>query len=112
MRRTIKKQIWMNAKEADALRMKAQKACLTEAGLIRFLIQGYEPKEKPDDRFYKFIRELSAIGNSLHQLAAKANALGFIDAPELKKQIKKLNEFEVRIENRFLVPDKSDMKWQ
>ena len=54
--------------------------CLSEAGLIRLLIRGYEPKEKPDDRFYDVMRELSSIGNNINQLAAKANTLGFIDA--------------------------------
>ena len=31
--------------------------------------------EKPDPEFYKIMRELSAIGNRINQLAAKANAL-------------------------------------
>ena len=28
----------------------------------------FEPKEKPDDRFYDVMRQLSAIGNNLHQI--------------------------------------------
>ena len=34
MKRTIKKQIWLNREEAGALKNKAKKACLTEAALI------------------------------------------------------------------------------
>ena len=45
-----------NRKEAQDLAAKAKKACLSEAGLIRLLIRGYEPKEKPDDRFYDVMR--------------------------------------------------------
>ena len=52
---------------------------MTEAALIRLLIRGYEPREKPDERFYDAMRELSAIGNNINQLAIKANALGFVD---------------------------------
>lgn len=50
------------------------------------LLRGYEPREKPDERFYDVMRELSAIGNNINQLAAKANTLGFADATQLKKK--------------------------
>lgn len=76
------------------------------------LVKGYEPKEKPDDRFYDAMRELSAIGNNIHQLAAKANALNFIDAPMLEQEMKRWAKFQSDIERKFLRPDKSDVKWQ
>lgn len=66
----------MNRQEAQDLQKKAKKACLTEAALIRLLLRGYEPREKPDERFYDAMRELSAIGNNINQLVIKANALG------------------------------------
>ena len=40
------------------------------------LLIGYEPREKPDERFYDVMRELSAIGNNINQLAHQANARG------------------------------------
>ena len=49
-KRNIQKIVRFNRKEAQDLAAKAKKACLSEAGLIRLLIRGYEPKEKPDDR--------------------------------------------------------------
>ena len=70
-KRNIQKIVRFNRKEAQDLAAKAKKACLSEAGLIRLLIRGYEPKEKPDDRFYDVMRELSSIGNNINQLAAK-----------------------------------------
>ena len=54
--------------------------------MIRILLHGYEPKEKPDTRFYEAMRQLSAIGNNINQLAVKANTLGFIDTPMLKAE--------------------------
>ena len=69
-KRNIQKIVRFNRKEAQDLAAKAKKACLSEAGLIRLLIRGYEPKEKPDDRFYDVMRELSSIGNNINQLAA------------------------------------------
>ena len=53
MGRTIKKQFWLNSKEAEALRRNAEKTCLTETALVRLLITGFEPREKPDDAFYE-----------------------------------------------------------
>lgn len=111
-KRNIQKIIRFNRKEAQDLEKKAKKACMTEAGLIRLLIRGYEPREKPDDRFYDVMRELSSIGNNINQLAAKANTLGFIDAPLLKSEADKWNKFQSQVEREFLRPDKSDMKWQ
>lgn len=111
-KRNIDKHIWFSRAEAQELQRKAKKACLSEAGLIRLLIKGYEPKEKPDDRFYDMMRELSAIGNNINQLAAKANTLGFVDAPLLKSEAEKWNKFQSEIERRYLRPEKSDMKWQ
>ena len=109
-KRNIDKHIWFSRAEAQELQRKAKKACLSEAGLIRLLIKGYEPKEKPDDRFYDVMRELSAIGNNINQLAAKANTLGFVDAPLLKSEAEKWNKFQSEIERRYLRPEKSDMK--
>ncbi len=111
-KRNIDKHIWFSRAEAQELQRKAKKACLSEAGLIRLLIKGYEPKEKPDDRFYDVMRELSAIGNNINQLAAKANTLGFVDAPLLKSEAEKWNKFQSEIERRYLRPEKSDLKWQ
>lgn len=106
MKRTIKKQFWFNREEAQDLQKKAKKTCLTEAGLVRLLIRGYEPKEKPDERFYDFTRELSRVGNSLNQLAAKANSLGYIDAPLLEEEVRKLHKFQADIEDEFLNHDR------
>ncbi len=104
--RDTKKQIWMNKTEALLLARKAKKAGLTEAALVRSLVSGYEPKEKPDDRFYDVMRQLSAIGNSMNQIARKANALGFIDAPEYKRQAELLQQFQLEVRRHFILPDK------
>ena len=112
MKRSIEKHILMNKAEAQDLQRKAKKACLSEGGLIRLLIKGYEPKEKPDDRFYDVMQELSSIGNNINQLAVKANALGYIDSLMIKKEAERWHKFQAEIERTFLRPDRSDMRWQ
>ena len=51
--------ILMNKAEAQDLQKKAKRACLSEGGLIRLLLKGYEPREKPDERFYDVMLEAS-----------------------------------------------------
>ena len=111
-KRNIQKIVRFSRDEAQDLQKKAKKACLIEAGLIRLLLRGYEPREKPDERFYDVMRELSSIGNNINQLAVKANALGFVDAPQLKKEAERWHKFQADIERTYLRPDKSEMKWQ
>lgn len=111
-KRNIQKIVRFSRDEAQNLQKKAKKACLSEAGLIRLLLRGYEPREKPDERFYDVMRELSSIGNNINQLVVKANALGFVDAPQLKKEAERWHKFQADIERTYLRPDKSEMKWQ
>lgn len=111
-KRNIQKIVRFSRDEAQDLQKKAKKACLSEAGLIRLLLRGYEPREKPAERFYDVMRELSSIGNNINQLAVKANALGFVDAPQLKKEAERWHKFQADIERTYLRPDKSEMKWQ
>ena len=111
-KRNIQKIVRFSRDEAQDLQKKAKKACLSEAGLIRLLLRAYEPREKPDERFYDVMRELSSIGNNINQLAVKANALGFVDAPQLKKEAERWHKFQADIERTYLRPDKSEMKWQ
>ena len=111
-RRTVKKQFWFSRDEAQDLQKKAKKTCLTEAALVRLLVRGYEPKERPDERFYDVMRQLSSIGNNINQLAAKAHTLGFIDVPMLKNEANRWHRFQADIEATFLRPAESKLKWK
>jgi hypothetical protein len=112
MKRTVKKQFWFTEPEVQDLQKRAKRTSLTEAALVRLLLKGYEPKEKPDARFYDAMRELSAIGNNINQLAVKANALGFVGAPQLQKEAERWHRFQADVERQFLRPDQSGLKWQ
>ena len=111
-RRTVKKQFWFSRDEAQDFARKAKKTCLTEAALVRLLVRGYEPKERPDERFYDVMRQLSSIGNNINQLAAQANSLSFVDAQKLQKEAERWHKFQADVERQFLRPEKSEMKWQ
>ncbi len=112
MRKGIKKQFWFSKDDADDLRHKAECACMSEAALIRLLLRGYHPKEKPDRSFFDAMNKLSLISSNINQLAKKANSLNFIDAPMLYREAEAWQRFRADLERRFIRPDKSDLKWQ
>lgn len=102
--RNIEKHVFMNQSEANELAKKSSRAGLTESALIRMLVKGYAPREKPDDRFYIVARQLAGIGNNLQQICRKANALNFIDVPALVAALEKLDTFENEISREYLNP--------
>lgn len=112
MNKRIKRQFWLSPEENAELKQKASLAGISESAVIRLLIRGYEPREKPDEHFYEAMRNLSAIGNNINQLTAKAQALGFIDTPMLKAEALRWHKFQADIEAEFLRPAKSNLKWK
>ena len=112
MNRRIKKQFWLSPQDARELKRKAKLCGITETAVIRILLHGYEPKEKPDARFYEAMRQLSAIGNNIHQISVKANALGFIDTQKLNSELERLHKFQADMERQVLRPGESNLKWQ
>ena len=112
MRNGVKKQFWLTEEEAQDLKHKAEITGLTEVAVIRMLLKGYHPKEKPDRYFYDALRQLYYFGNNLDRLLKKANSLGFIDAPLLRQEIKAWQTFRSDIENEYLEPEKSNTKWK
>ncbi len=111
MKKTAQKNIRMTPEEALLLTKKAQKTCMTESSLVRALIKGFSPKEKPDDRFYEAMRQLSGIANNINQLAAKAHSLGFIDAQKLDEEVIRWHQFQADIERQFLRPEDDRKRW-
>ena len=112
MKHTIQKHFRFSKEDAENLKIKSQKTCLSESQLIRMLLRGYKPKEKPDDRFYEAMRQLSSIGNNINQLAAKAHSLGFIDAKKLDEEVIRWHQFQADIERTFLRPEDDRKRWQ
>ena len=106
MKRSIKKQVWLNRREAQDFQKKAQKACLDESTLIRVLIAGYQPKEKPDERFYEFLDELRRLSDSMSRISDNLYRFGADEAKMLSAELDKLHKFEAEIEKRFLKHDR------
>ena len=104
--KTIKKDFRFSPEEYNTLCNNAERCGLTHSAYLRHLINGYKPKEKPDKEFYDVLRQLSSISNNLNQLTAKANSLGFIDIPILKKMSDEISNLTEEILLKFINPDK------
>lgn len=112
MKRTIEKKVKLNRQEAEMLKKKAKKACLSEVGLIRFLIRGYEPREKPGDEFYDAMGKLSNFVDSIESLSHRLDMEDEMQMEILKKEIERWHCFQLDIEKRFLTPQECELKWQ
>lgn len=96
----------LNDEETEYLNELVKRSGRSKEALIREMIKGYQLCEKPDPEFYRVMRELSGIGNRINQLAVKANALGFVDAPMLSQETKKWHELQIEIRKKYLLPKK------
>lgn len=105
-KRNIQVMFRLNRKEAQQLDKLVKQSGLSREAFLRAVVGGYQLHEKPGPEFYATMRQMSAIGNSLNQIARKANALGFIDAPWYETEAKKWRDFQLETRRRFLSPVK------
>lgn len=96
----------LTEEEADYLCSLAERSGHSRQALLQSMVMGYQLCEKPDPEFYKIMRELSAIGNRINQLAVKANALDFIDTPMLREEARRWQDFRLDVSRCYLLPRK------
>ncbi len=83
--------LWLNEKELFHLSRQADLAGLKKEPFLRKLIMEQEVRPRPPDEYAKILRQLSAIGNNVNQLAYKANGLGVIYVTEVREVRKALD---------------------
>ncbi len=100
--------VWAHLNEAEynSLMRNAKRTGLCRETYIRSILAGRVPREQPPAGYYGMIRELNAIGNSLNQIAARANATGFFLAEEYEQNARALENTVLRIQAAVTLPDK------
>jgi len=98
--RTIEIKVRLNQKEADILNEKVKKSGLSREAYLRQLINGLMPQNAPPP----MMKELYRIGNSLNQIARKANTLNMIDGPRYNKAISEFESAVKRITEAVVLP--------
>lgn len=75
--------VWMNDKEYRHLKKQAELAGMGIDPFIRSLVSGTQLRPRPPGQYAALLRELSAIGNNINQIAYWANATRSIQEPEI-----------------------------
>ena len=87
LKRTLEMKVRFTKTELDALTKKARKSGLSREGYCRRVLNGTEVKEAPPADVPVLIREVRRVGNTLNQIMKRANALGLMDVPQLRKAL-------------------------
>ena len=100
--RIRKKQILLRLSEKEYLYLKEQADLvgLKIEPFLRNLISGVKMKPRPKEEWAELIRQISAVGNNINQIAHRANIHGLTDKQtllnvqqELAKIRQKMDEF-------------------
>lgn len=101
-KRYIRVDVMLNEEENDKLKKDSDLAFISKSEYIRRLIMNKKIREKPDDRFYDVMFQMTKIGNNLNQIAHRANYEKAIDKNRYDFEAKKWNAFMNEVKNKFL----------
>ncbi len=96
----------LSDQEARYLNTQLAKTGLSRSAYLRFLIMGFAPKPLPLLDYHKMIKELRAIGNRMNQIAARANATGFIKADGYDRDVAELRQAMRTIQDAMILPER------
>ena len=107
MKRTHRREFVMNDFEAADLREKAKKVRMSESGLIRLLISGYQPPEAPGDEFHNDMNELLSVAEAFFSLAEHTTDQEMKEL--LKTAYAELRVLRIRIQQKYLTGERVDI---
>lgn len=88
-------------KELDKVTIKAHKAGMSREGYVRMKLNNSQIIPARDVDYYPLIREIRCIGRSIDQILAKANSIGFLDVPALRKSLEDVHAVNTKIMKSF-----------
>ena len=77
--------VWMNEQEYRHLKAQAELAGMGIDPFIRSIVSGVQLRPRPPDTYSALLRELSAIGNNVNQIAYWANAQQSIREEDIRE---------------------------
>lgn len=109
-RRGKKKQFWLSEQQAEDLAEKAKRACMTETDLVRLLLRGYVPPERPGPEFFEDMNRISEFAERLQTLSTVTSGE---EAQELlESEAKAWRTFRLEMERKYLMPERRKTEWQ
>ena len=100
--------VYFSKDELDALTKKIRKSHLSREGFIRAAVAGKEVKDGPTADVPALIQEVRRVGSNLNQILKRANSIGLLDVPQLRKDVADLRTVEKLIVDAYTMPDRSE----
>ena len=97
--------VYFSKDELDALTKKVRKSHLSREGFIRAALAGKEIKDGPTADVPVLIQEVRRVGSNLNQILKRANSIGLLDVPQLRKDVAALRTVEKLIVDSYTMPD-------
>ena len=97
--------VYFSKDELDALTKKIRKSHLSREGFIRAAVAGKEVKDGPTADVPALIQEVRRVGSNLNQIMKRANSIGLLDVPQLRKDVADLRTVERLIVDAYTMPD-------
>ena len=108
---TISKHIRLTEDQAADWKRKAEMIGFKESSMVRALVDGYEPKEKPDFQFFTAMNCITEFADEIRELRNAIQSTGSFDTDELRKEIRRWQKLRRDLEVRYLAPDPGFMLW-
>lgn len=77
--------VMLNEKEQSHLMEQVRNSGLTKSKYLRALIMGQEIHPRPPEEIDELLRQMSAIGNNINQIAKVANSSKFVRQEDIKE---------------------------
>ena len=103
-KRNCRVEVCFTKDELYDLTKKARKARLSIGGFIRRAVRGIEVREAPPADVPILIQEVRRVGNNLNQIMKRANTLGLLDVPQLRKALDENRAVEKMIADAYTTP--------
>lgn len=97
--------VYFSKDELDALTKKIRKSRLSREGFIRAALADKEVKDGPTADVPVLIQEVRRVGSNLNQIMKRANAIGLLDVPQLRRELADLRTVEKLIVDSYTMPD-------
>ena len=103
-KRSIRVSVRFNQSEHDRFIKLVEDSGLSQEEYLRQLVRGVVPRNAPPLDYYKMMRQLYHIGNSLNQIAKKAQVLNVMDVKRYDKAVAEFEQAVNEITQAVILP--------
>ena len=96
--------VYFSKDELDALTKKIRRSRLSREGFIRAAVADKEVRDGPTADVPVLIQEVRRVGSNLNQILKRANSIGLLDVPQLRKALEDNRAVEKMIVDTYTTP--------